>query len=342
METVAAPAQIDTRTPTMLLEVFAPLGHSQWQRRFVGAGATCTVGRALTCDIVLDDDHAAAEHTLLTLQDDGRVAVKDLGSRNGTRVDGERIEGDASQTIEDGLLIVGRTRIRVRTLHAPLAPEVVFRRDALQRHRTALALGGLALTLGFLAFNEWRTATDQSSRDIFVAILIAIGLIGVWVSAWGLLTRIGHGVWKLRMHAAIVTVAAGVALWCSWLLDAAQFALQWRWPAALAGVITVAAVLAALYLHLRKATHLSRRVATIVAMSVPLLLGGAALWIGEQDSARDVNRIARGTTVFPPQIRVAGSMELDEFLRDANSLKREASRKRQASLADQPIAAPDR
>ena len=51
------------------------------------------IGREETCDIVLNDDEASREHAAIEVQSDGRTLISDLGSRNGTLVNGRRIAG---------------------------------------------------------------------------------------------------------------------------------------------------------------------------------------------------------------------------------------------------------
>jgi len=125
----------------MLLEQIGAHGQAVVRQRFAGAGAECRIGRDLACDIVLEDDYAAPQHALLTLLDDGRVRVQDLGTKNGTRVDGHKVPADAGAVIEQGELIVGRTRLQLRTRHTPIGQERVFRREFVRRHRTPLAAG---------------------------------------------------------------------------------------------------------------------------------------------------------------------------------------------------------
>jgi two-component system cell cycle response regulator len=50
------------------------------------------VGRAADCDIALDDSGVSRRHALLVSTAEGSVSVEDLGSTNGTMVDGARIE----------------------------------------------------------------------------------------------------------------------------------------------------------------------------------------------------------------------------------------------------------
>lgn len=345
MESVASAAAAAPETPAMVLETLDTHGHVHERLRLTGAGATCTVGRGVACDIVLDDVYAAARHATLTLREDGRVVVTDLGSRNSTRIDGERLPGaapgaTASAVIEDGTLIVGRTRLRVRTVHSPLPPEKLFRRDLLQRYPTTLALAGLALSLSYVAFHRWSAAPEQLATDMMIAMLAVLTGLGVWIGAWALTTRVSHGAWTLRTHIAIATNAAAVAVWSYWWSAAAAFALQWRWLIAPGIALGLAAAAYALFLHLRKSTHIAARPAWVLAVTLPLVLGGSLWWIDYESSARNVNRIDTGLAVYPPHYRMTASTDLGDYLTRINSLRSDANRERQRSLAETPLAQP--
>jgi two-component system response regulator HydG len=57
------------------------------------------LGRSLECAIVLNDEHVSRRHAEITLED-GRWLIRDLDTPNGTRVNGQRIQGAA--ILEDG------------------------------------------------------------------------------------------------------------------------------------------------------------------------------------------------------------------------------------------------
>lgn len=63
------------------------------------------IGRGVECDVVIKDVKASRKHCRLTRTEGGFV-LEDLGSRNGTFVNGERIEGSVtlkkSQTFQAG------------------------------------------------------------------------------------------------------------------------------------------------------------------------------------------------------------------------------------------------
>jgi hypothetical protein len=77
------------------------------QRRDLTQAVT-VVGRAVDADVVLDDPGVSRRHAEIHLID-GRARVIDLGSTNGTFVDGERVH--AGDLNEGSTITVGRTRI---------------------------------------------------------------------------------------------------------------------------------------------------------------------------------------------------------------------------------------
>lgn len=69
-------------------------------------GASMVIGRASECDLVIEDRFLSRRHSRLFLQE-GRLMVEDLGSRNGTRVNGHPIIGTKEVGIGDLLEISG-------------------------------------------------------------------------------------------------------------------------------------------------------------------------------------------------------------------------------------------
>ncbi len=71
-----------------------------------------TIGRDPSCDIPLDyDPFASARHSRIQL-DNGHHVVEDLGSSNGTQLNGAPLEPGAPEPLTPGdILIVGRSRL---------------------------------------------------------------------------------------------------------------------------------------------------------------------------------------------------------------------------------------
>jgi pSer/pThr/pTyr-binding forkhead associated (FHA) protein len=98
-------ADLETRAdwpaPRVVLVVEAPADARG--REFLVAGEA-TVGRAPGCAIVLQGDYVSAHHARL-FERGGRVWVEDLGSTNGTLLNGRRVRRAASMRPGDRLKI---------------------------------------------------------------------------------------------------------------------------------------------------------------------------------------------------------------------------------------------
>ena len=83
------------------------------QHRHQVADLPIQIGRAYDNDFILDDVHAAAHHAVVEATEDGKLSLRDLGSKNGLVHLGKR----QIQVPIDGHSIVrlGQTSLRIRT-----------------------------------------------------------------------------------------------------------------------------------------------------------------------------------------------------------------------------------
>ena len=101
------------------MKLLALEGHAPGTEYTLGSRAF-TVGRSASASLVLDDDDVSREHCRIRPTEDGYV-IEDLNSRNGTLVNGLRIEQPTH--LEPGdLVIVGRALFEVRATRAPARP----------------------------------------------------------------------------------------------------------------------------------------------------------------------------------------------------------------------------
>ena len=91
-------------------------------------GRTVTIGRSPTNQIVIKEDQASRNHAEIFLSS-GNWTVRDLGSRNGTAVDEERISGDHSLKVGETVWIAGTQLSFVIDLESAYSkPKKVFSR----------------------------------------------------------------------------------------------------------------------------------------------------------------------------------------------------------------------
>lgn len=75
-----------------------------------GIGPGLVIGRALACDVTIDDSYASGRHARL-YDRDGHVYLEDLNSTNGTYVNGARVQ--AQQELRPGDVIrIGDAELR--------------------------------------------------------------------------------------------------------------------------------------------------------------------------------------------------------------------------------------
>ncbi|MFD3516733.1 FHA domain-containing protein [Streptomyces sp. NPDC058657] len=76
-------------------------------------GGQIRVGRSLDADVPLDDPDVSRLHCAVTLGDDGRVTVADLGSTNGTTLDGRDVGPREVRLAPGALLRIGESALRL-------------------------------------------------------------------------------------------------------------------------------------------------------------------------------------------------------------------------------------
>jgi ABC transport system ATP-binding/permease protein len=106
------------------------------------------IGRSDQCDVVLSNPHVSSRHAKLTLLDNGRLLVEDLGSSNGTFVNGRRIVRE--ETPLDSQIAIGFIALDVNSKHKLVANPLhnAIRLDAIGIKRsTTHRVTGKHLTL---------------------------------------------------------------------------------------------------------------------------------------------------------------------------------------------------
>ena len=180
------------------------------------AGRPFILGRVQGCDLVIRDERASRRHAELRVEPGGGLRVVDLGSANGTFVDGRRVSeslltGGEELRIAGVELVVLARRPASEGGEAPaptwsLVGRLVDSRTRGARRATWAALGAAALALGAVAVALLAGGDDedvpQVVRDLAPATLLVEALRGTqrtaagsgWVldAGQGLVVTAGH------------------------------------------------------------------------------------------------------------------------------------------------------
>lgn len=303
-----------------------------------------TLGRAVTADVVLSDPHVAAEHAVVELTPEGVLRVTDLGSVNGVVVAGRRHHGARDLTLTDGLVQIGRSRLRLRSRHEPLPaerPDHGLRSDLTRNAGWIAAWSALVCAL-MVIYGAWIEAPRDAPTVFASALTLAFAGAGAWVSVWALLSRLLHGEWRWTLHAATLFAVSAAASLVGLGTDLAWFALALPpapWRALALGATTLALLL---YAHVSNVAATRRALAPLLAAALPLAIFATVAWVQARSQARNPNHIAEPSALFPPSLQLRRGESPQAFFADVAALRAEADRLRRATPADEAEdAAPD-
>ncbi len=316
----------------------------------VKAGTVTTIGRSLECDVVMDDPHVAAKHAELALSEEGNLVLRDLGSLNGTWLDGKRIDAVESLRQPNHVLRIGRKQLTVRSQGDELAAEVLLNGDALAATTSASAFTKLdsllnstsvfivaaIVTIAITFAITWAQLTTQRDTGVTLASAILGQLIaaGAWVALWALISRVVRGAPRWKTHATIVFTIAAALLLLGWLLDLGAFAATVLLPSALGWWLIAAAATLLLFLHLRAATRLDKRRLVGFALLLPALFLGLVYWQAYGTEYGQAGRQNASPALFPPSLRVLQAASPESLFMRAAAMKAEALKRRDKSEAE--------
>ena len=131
------------------------------------------VGRSSRCDLILDETSVSGRHAQLTFGQ-GTWRVRDMGSRNGTRLDGRRLEAGVDRALDAGSVLEFGLDERVWRLidDRPPGDEAIRRPDATLLTATAhrpVSLGQIALHFHVSADEQhasWEAEIGDERHDL--------------------------------------------------------------------------------------------------------------------------------------------------------------------------------
>lgn len=301
--------------------------HQRVQQRLRVTQWPVVVGRGYDCDLVLDDPHLAPRHVEFSLDDDGKVIARDLGTVNGLRAPGAHVRrgqpSTPSMLLQPGDVVeAGRTRLRVSASTMPVAPERPLD-SRVQVPMWLVALLPISL-VALQVLDAWFSGLDDF-KPIAAGVNVVFLVLGLaaWAGLWALLTRVVMGMPRFAQHLAWASGMALVGMVVPWLLDTVAFAMNW--PVLVSSQRWLGLLWATGWLlgHLRIALGpLSLRTTSVAA---GLAVIGLGLMMAESwQSQHSVWPNTFMTTMRPPAWRVAGERGLDDFY--------QAARKRQAQV----------
>ncbi|MES2758981.1 MAG: FHA domain-containing protein [Pseudomonadota bacterium] len=296
------------------------------------------LGRGYDNDFIVDDAHCAARHAIVESDQDGRLVMRDLGSKNGMVHQGKRT---TSLVVGgDTVVRIGHTTLRVRPADFPVPAELLDR----TRHSWEGGMPGLVglFLIGVVAvFTVWLNDTQSFQLIRYLqALAYGIGAGLVWSGAWAFANRLFGRHARLGRHLFIF--GCGLAAITVFKMVSSTLAYAFSLEAFTRYGSHVAIMLAAgmLYFHLSTVKpNTSHRFGVICAI-LAMLGSGLTLISNEQRSGRSGDELYM-SVLLPPSVRVAKDHSVDEFMGNVNAMKARLDAERMKKVKDQAAADDD-
>jgi len=299
------------------------------------------IGRAIECEVVLDDPHVAPHHASLVLRGDG-VHVEPLHTLNGVRLGRAKIAGESVLLQRTSTLQLGATQLRVRLAGEAIEPEQPLADVHHGSGRRAAWLVGLAVVAAVWAgFDQWvASAPGQSGGEITQVYLGVPVALAIWCSLWAMGSKLFQRQFAFWPHLEVALFWPLLAVIVQTVSAQVAFALSAPWIAKAGHLAAIGAVAMLLWRHLSIVLPQRRRAFAIVVATV--LVVGAGLNVAERMRHQQplVGDLYLGT-ISLPGVRIARPVSADEFVKSAVPLEKSLSKWAKAGGEDTPADAGD-
>lgn len=280
------------------------------------------IGRAIDCDVILDDPHVAAHHARLECLGNEVVPRLRVGpSRNGARLRGTHLSSGTSASLPSGSeWQLGRSHLRLRLPGESLAAELPLHPPTSAARARRIGLGVLGL-LAWQGGEHWLQSDPGDPLAGYLPALLGLPVaLGVWSFLWAIGSKLFARHFDFAAHLQLALGVLLTLLLSDALLPLTAFALSWESLARAAMPLTLALGCGLVYGHLGLVLPQRRR-ALALGCTVMFLVGtGLQMGLNHQRNHRWFAPLYL-SHLGPPGLRLAPAVSPQQFLDEARGLR---------------------
>ena len=291
---------------------------SQWPVR---------IGRAIDCDLVLDDPHVAAHHATLDIREDG-LHVLPAASVNGVRLGRASVApGSAPLLPPSGQMTLGATTLRVRLANEVLAPEQrLLDVHHFGRRHGATLVALIVFASLWKAFDLWLSAVPGSPGSALAwGYLSAPAGLVIWCAVWAIGSMLFQRRFAFWAHLQVALTWLLVAVVAEQVTQQLAFALSMPSVEKAGRLVFVAALAMMIWRHMGLLLPTRRR-AFAIAIGSAVVVGGGLLLIDRSMQQEPLVGDLYLGTISLPGVRLARTVSADAFVKSAAPLQQTLSK----------------
>ncbi len=289
------------------------------------------LGRSYSNDIILDDQHTAAEHAIIELDESGKIVLRDLGSQNGIKIKGKK---HTRVTLNgDTVAHLGHTQVRVRDSHYIVSAEVD---DSTHHHWQGwplLACSVIIVCLLSLSDSWINDINENKATDYIMGIIPWLLSAAAWAGMWALANRVFGGAANFSRHAFTLSCGLLAMQITEYVYTILGFSFSWETPLLYKGHYAIAIATFTIYYHLRLINTRSRKLLKWLCIGAAVTISGLKLVHNYQTTNKYADELYM-SEMLPPAMRISRNHSLGEFEQSVQDLKKEIDNEREKSLKE--------
>jgi hypothetical protein len=288
--------------------------------RYRIAGPQVRIGRGYENDVVVDDAYVAASHLRIFRDQTGQLIAEDMGSANGTFIEGGKIRLTSIALHGSSPIRIGQTFLRVRQIDHAVEPERIARAEQ-SILPILLAVVLMTLVLGTAALNVWLSETSEPRASSYMTSLLTFAAVPVvWAGLWALLSRIISGHFRFLRNLLIGLCGLFVVMLSDPFAQFSAFALNWPVVDTYEYVADWSMLAAVCFLHLREIGPARLWLKGAIVMTV-LIAAIAVQTLQEREAFSDNGRQNAAHYLMPQALRIVPVSDETTFFSEIAKLK---------------------
>lgn len=276
-----------------------------------------TVGRSYQCDMHIDDAYVDPEHVSISINDDQKIVIEDLNSKNGVKVNGQKVTRSVVNEVDK--VVIGKSELRILSASKTLEPALKL--SAVDDKLSAFGTLRVAAILCFIyccfymgqvyltSFVEFKLSDHISS---IAKVLLSLS---IWPLLFAFLSRLNKYQGRLSLQYSLIFIFALLAMVVSFIARIVEFNFEsnsvWFWTQQLLTLVLFGGLT---WLTLLVAFHQPHKRRTRIAFAMTFFVGLSGYGVIKVREDKFSTKPDYKVVLMPPSYQFKRFQNVDDYL----------------------------